>query len=728
MDILHKNVNRYCAETVYFDNLPFHKITSLLWYNILRNTIANDIEALTGVISHLKMTQRFDLLYNVIKICNITSIEKYGSLETHKEIKNLLSDIQNNNLNISIDTFKSLLENILKNEIKDILNKEISSPGIENIKKIFNLSYKEVFIIITIFIMFKDDNLVNLINTKYLSECLKVIGIATNLSDDIIKKYLSKNSKLIRLKLVDFYRYDMFPVHIDDEIEYILSEIDDFETLEKDYIRHEHSNFAVNSYSIEKIDIDILSTIIKSNKKCNILFYGEPGTGKTEFSKSIINYCGKRALFINQNDKESLFSKKVALEGSLSIADKNDTIVVDEADNLLAPRIKDTSIRKETYSMFSMKEYINDFMERSDKQIIWIVNEISHIDKSTLRRFDYSIQFKPFSKKEREIAIKMAANKTKIENILSKSELIHFAKKYPLSMGPISFAFNTLKIIMSVKKRSKKTILKYLDRILYNHTKLIEKIEVSNKQFEPKKHFDPSILNANQDLNLLIKKLKRYTTSNKIKIEGINLLFYGLPGTGKTEFSKYIAHKLNKELIVKRASDIISMWVGGTENNINDIFREAEKEDAILLLDEADSFFTDRKNAFRSWEITRTNELLTQMENHKIIFIACTNFLESLDSASLRRFHWKVNFKPLDNTGKIKLYNLYFSNSLGPISKKQKEKLIKLENLTPGDFKAVWKRTIFLEDKDVSHERIINELENEIRIKNIKIPNKIGLI
>lgn len=189
----------------------------------------------------------------------------------------------------------------------------------------------------------------------------------------------------------------------------------------------------------------------------------------------------------------------------------------------------------------------------------------------------------------------------------------------------------------------------------------------------------------------------------------INLLFHGLPGTGKTEFARYLAKTLDRELIQRRASDLLSMWVGGTEKAIAQAFREAESADGILLLDEADSLFLNRNQAEHSWERSQTNELLTQMENFSGVLVCCTNLLANLDSAALRRFAFKVSFKPLSEEGRATLFRRYFPEV--ELTFEAAERLARLEGLTPGDFKAVKTRLRYSSCMDTA--AVIEALANE---------------
>ena len=134
------------------------------------------------------------------------------------------------------------------------------------------------------------------------------------------------------------------------------------------------------------------------------------------------------------------------------------------------------------------------------------------------------------------------------------------------------------------------------------------------------------------------------------------LCFYGAPGTGKTALAEHIASSLDKPLLIKQASDLMSKFVGETEQNMAGMFREAENEKAVLLLDEADSFLQDRRGAQRTYEVTEVNEMLQGMERFNGIFVCTTNLMDRIDQAALRRFTFKIRFKPLTAAQREKMF------------------------------------------------------------------------
>jgi hypothetical protein len=165
-----------------------------------------------------------------------------------------------------------------------------------------------------------------------------------------------------------------------------------------------------------------------------------------------------------------------------------------------------------------------------------------------------------------------------------------------------------------------------------------------------------------------------------------SLLLTGPPGTGKTALAAHLAERLDRPLTVKRASDLLSKWVGGTEANIAEAFAEARDQGAVLLFDEADSLLLDRGDAQRSWEITQVNEMLTWMDSHPLPFVAATNFARRLDPAALRRFVFKIELRALSPEAAALAFGRFFG-------KPAPAGLAEVGGLTPGDF-AVVKRQL----------------------------------
>lgn len=193
----------------------------------------------------------------------------------------------------------------------------------------------------------------------------------------------------------------------------------------------------------------------------------------------------------------------------------------------------------------------------------------------------------------------------------------------------------------------------------------------------------------------------------------MNLLLWGPPGTGKTEFVNYLGQQLGCKVVVKMASDLLDHWVGKTEKAIRAAFEEAEEENAILFLDELDGLMQDRTGATANWEITQVNELLDCMERFKGVMIGATNFMDHLDAAVLRRFTYKLEFGYLEPSGKHIFFDRAFKT---PLTEKDTRRLDAIPNLAPGDFKTVSQRFFYLGD-EVGNEERLSALEQEVALK-----------
>jgi transitional endoplasmic reticulum ATPase len=200
----------------------------------------------------------------------------------------------------------------------------------------------------------------------------------------------------------------------------------------------------------------------------------------------------------------------------------------------------------------------------------------------------------------------------------------------------------------------------------------------------------------------------------------MNVLFYGPPGTGKSELARYVAHKLERESICKRASDLLNPYVGMTESYIREAFQEAEREEAVLVIDEADSLLFSRDRAVRSWEVSFTNEFLSQMERYRGILICTTNRLLDLDDASIRRFNHKLGFQYLTSEGNVAFYKkMLYALVNEALAEENLEALESIANLAPGDFKVVRDRYSFYPQDEVNHGVLVQALREEARVKKI---------
>ena len=231
-------------------------------------------------------------------------------------------------------------------------------------------------------------------------------------------------------------------------------------------------------------------------------------------------------------------------------------------------------------------------------------------------------------------------------------------------------------------------------------------------------HYDPAFLNTTPDVTALSKGLQERRAAR--------LCLYGPPGTGKTAFAHHLAQVLDVPLHLKRASDLQSMWVGKTEKNIAKAFQAASEEQALLLIDEADSFLQDRSNAHRSWEVSQVNEMLTQMEAFEGVFIASTNLMDSLDSASLRRFDFKVHFGYLTREQRHSLFpRVAVESQSGGSTMHVRDRLDRMDRLVPGDFANVLRQLKVLAQPPTS-DTLLELLEAELRFKPGANQRRIG--
>lgn len=452
----------------------------------------------------------------------------------------------------------------------------------------------------------------------------------------------------------------------------------------------------------------------------NILFYGIPGTGKTECVKALAATMGIDLFEISFADEDG---DPISGTGRLRAynlcqrmlrSSDNTLLMFDEIEDVFPSESISMAlfgIENDDGNSRAGKAWINRALERNETPAIWVTND-ANIDPAYLRRFDYSVRFSVPPQQVRMSIARHHLGQFKPSN----AWLSRIAASEQVSPAQYERAAKVARLASQGDRAQ--------DRLLVEQT-----LDRSARLLGQNRLPVRNVLHTAYDLRFVNTSL----SAEKI-IAGLNkkprgtFCFYGPAGTGKSEFARHIADKTGKPVIVKRASDILSKWVGQAEQNIAEMFAEARQQEAILVLDEADSFLADRRDAHNSWEVTQVNELLTQMEAFEGIFVCTTNLLDKLDQASLRRFAFKVKFDFLTSAQRWEMFQNELMR-LGGDSKTAGDwepRVRSLEKLTPGDF-AVAARQFDVLDMEATPAELFHQLQEECKVKGGG-SNKIGFV
>lgn len=452
------------------------------------------------------------------------------------------------------------------------------------------------------------------------------------------------------------------------------------------------------------------NAIAQEIKGINVLLYGEPGTGKTQFASLVAKLCGLNAYRIIKPDDDDIQMGHDRLAYFNIIQQmlkgrKDVVLIFDEFEDI----VPDDGFA-EMFSFFGsprrrsspMKSWMTNILESNSVPTIWISNEIKHIDRALLRRFVYPLEFRTPPQSVRHKILTKAVKGLSVDPRWIE-------RKAHINNLPPALVRNAALVANLADVKDSKVNEVLLDRMLTSSL-LVQGQRPMTSGLTPKTRYNPTFLNTTQAPDILARILQKNGQGR--------LCFHGVPGTGKSAFANHLAQLLDRPLMIRRASDLLSKWVGEAEQNIARTFKEARDENAVLLIDEADSFLMNREKSEHSWEVSQVNEMLQQIEYFDGILICTTNRLEQMDPAVLRRFQYKVGFHALKSEQRIDMFFHEFGDvfSQSEHADTVKAALAPLSNLTPGDFAVV--RELFNAcDGEMSITELLRQLGEECRIK-----------
>ncbi|QTL03465.1 AAA family ATPase [Aquabacter sp. L1I39] len=454
------------------------------------------------------------------------------------------------------------------------------------------------------------------------------------------------------------------------------------------------TSLAWEDFSHLQRDAELVCDLLKAASRnrtrgINILLHGAPGTGKTAFASALAARAGLHAVFVGEcaeegeePDREQRISA-LALAQKLSSQSEGLLLVMDEAEDIFVGVDEARG-----HSRLGAKVFMNNLVEANPCPTLYISNHPHRLGRAVLRRMTYAVEFPRLDRAARERIVRRSATRHKIAlDQPGLQELVRLDAPPAL----IDHGLRTARLCgadVKVAVQAASSVLKVMGG--------------RPAPVDAKARFHPAFACADTDLARLTERI---VASGRLDI---SLCLHGLPGTGKSAYARYLAERMDLEVLEKRASDLLGMFVGQSEQNIADCFEEARARRAFLIFDEADSLLRDRTGASRSHEVSQVNEMLTWMERHPYPFACTTNFADALDPAAARRFLFKIGFLPLAKAQARAL----FAHTFGLTPPAHLDGLCQL---TPGDFAVVARKALVMGETEAN--ALVEALASEVEAK-----------
>ena len=541
-------------------------------------------------------------------------------------------------------------------------------------------------------------------------------AIFPNISDKQLRTALAADSWLIQSGILSLFPGTELPAVSDTWLEFFL-QVDHGDPLKYFFEPAKSTGRGGQLARFERDDATRLNALINKVRAAkssaaqptHVLVYGKAHLDRVGLLCNTLG-GGEIALLRPNTDLDSNDIQGVVLAGFRAAATQqlNDVVfLVPQAQQVLTRDY--TSLIKELFGI-EVESEVENLVDEKILSLpvcaIWVQANTKNLHKQTLSRFNLHLRADGASQAEQRVLLEKLVE----QSALSENAKMKISRIEGLSEPGLEVALKTAaRLHRKGSAAYENTVIDLLldaQRALGVHKTKVNTLDTTYnlENINARGRFAPQLI------------LDAFGRTHKG-----TLCLYGLPGTGKTQFVRYMGQVLGLPVLEYKASQLLSKYLGEAEKNISQMFETAQEQGALLFLDEGDSFLRSREHAEKSWEVTMVNELLQQMEGFPGIFVLATNLFRNIDEAALRRFVFKLEFLALSEPQRLRMFEVEAGVQLDSMPEAMANQLVEdlslMRNLTAGDFATV-KRQAQMLGVQLSPVEFVEQLNQEVQFKN----------